>query len=259
MADKTSDGRRPTMSLKRKTTVVFPGKAERPRDRANRDEMDHLQRLMDTGRETAALDYIDDLIKKFPTDIVLYLRGSSICNGLGKDARRNGDTETAYGHFEDAARYALNGLSERAANVKLLCVAGNAYRELDMFSKAEAMYERAVYIHPDDKYAYTGMGLNYHIWSRNLDTTDQDRKSELLQNAADAFQSAVLIDPEDDFANRMLRESQEKGYEPNEDGYDLDDPALDLILNGDPDLYLENDEPELATPRPPRPGSSDGR
>jgi len=195
----SGDGKRipGQLSLRGPVTRTFPNtKTDRPKDRADRNEMDHLQRLIDTSRQTAALDYIDDLIELYPTDIVLYLRASSICNGVGKDARRSDDPNAAQGHFEDAARYALSGLSKRAANVKLLCAAGNAYRELN--------------------------------------------------------------NPDDDLVNRMITELEELGTTASEDGYAIEDAALDLIQNGDPDLAFDDDAPTPATPVTQPPGGKPG-
>lgn len=220
--------------------------SNKPRvERATREEMDAAFRVMNTDRRPEALDIFDKLIEKYPKDRFPLVHAASTALYHGRDLGKAGDDDGENDFLRQSVSYALAGLRINGTDTKLHAMCANAYKRLKMFEKADAFYERALTLNPKDHKTLTDAAFTHYQWAKSLDCTEQHHYDDLIQMSADLFEAARIIAPEDQTINEMLEKLAERDIVPIEGGWDLDDPAYDLIQGGDPDL---DDEPTPETP-----------
>jgi len=219
-----------------------PKRSPAPKDRATRAEMDTVHGFIEQERRFDAIEVLDNLITKYPKDIVLYAMITNTLIHVAQEAADEGDEDAAYTHFEQSTVYAMNGLKIKPADTPLLCACARSFSKMGDFDNSNLLYERALTIDPNDSQNYVSAAYMHLSWSGSVDAMDEYKPEELLQEAAELFQKAINLGIRKDGVFEKLERLKGQGYIPSEEGFTLDDPALDLI----------NDAPDIAETPPPR-------
>ncbi len=244
MADDNKE--RPSLSLsgdanaaaRRSDPPRRPSSKPASHERATRAEMDNVHRLIRDNQRERALDYIDELLERYPEDKFLYSNAAKTCIHIAKTLEPEDRVEM----YENAVRYAMSGLQLNKADALLHSLCGSAYRHLHMFEEADLMYERAFFINPDDSRTLYGMAKNCIAWANNHQEDTPHTVEELKQTAADILVSANSFSPHDERILELMRTLDEDGFFGNKDGYICEDLALTLIEAGGFPLQEESVE-----------------